>query len=178
MAYTVPATHLIKEGVVIQALDASSTAIAHDLGYTVRTTTGKEFVYCQVASDNVVTHAGYPAYWMSGGSQYYIHSDASDCQETDGTDGPIGSSFAGVFACAIAANNGAEGTMCYAWIQTKGEVPDASVSTDVTAQETLCAKSDNFLDVYSTATESSSHVVAYALEAVSGDTADIMLLDR
>ena len=175
MAYSVPATHLIKNKVIAQNLDASSTTAAHELGYTVRTTTGKEFIYVHVCATNVVTHAGYPAYWLSGGSEYYVDSDFSDCQENDGTDGPVGAVFAGVFACAIAA---AHGTNCYCWIQTKGEVPDASVSTDVTAQECLVAKGDAFLDVYSTAAESSSYVVAYALEAVSGDTADIMLIDR
>lgn len=176
MAYSTPATHLIKNKVITQALDASSTTAAHELGYTVRTTTGKEFIYVHVAADNVVTHAGYPAYWMSGGSEYYVHSDFSDCQGNDGTDGPIGAVFAGVFACAIAA---AHATSCFCWIQTKGEVPDASVSTDVTAQETLIAQGDAFLDVYVvTPAAASSYVVAYALENVSGDTADIMLIDR
>lgn len=177
MAYSVPATHLIKQGqgVILQGLDTSQTTAAHELGYTVRSTTGCEFVYVHVAADNVATWAGYPAYWMSGGSQYYVHSDASDCQVTDGTDGPIGSSFAGVFACAIAA---AHATSCFCWIQTKGEVPDASISTGVVAQEALCAMADTYLDTYSTLTESSSHVVAYALEAGTSGFGDIMLLDK
>jgi len=175
MAYTVPATHLIKQGVILQALDASDTVAAHELGYSIRTTTGKEFVYVQVASDNVVTYAGYPAYWMSGGSQYYVDGDADGCQEADGTDGPIGATFAGVFACAIAATHG---TTCFCWIQTKGEVPDASISTGVAAQESLVAMADTYLDTYSTAAESSSHVIAYALEAGTSGFGDIMLLDK
>lgn len=175
MAYTVPAAHLIKQNVILQALDASSTTAAHDLGYTVRTTTGKDFTYVQVTSANVATYPGYPAYWMSGGSQYYVDGDADGCQEVDGTDGPIGASFAGVFACAIAATHA---TTCFCWIQTTGEVPDASISTDVTVQECLIAKADLYLDVYDASGESSAHVIAYALEAGTSGFGDIMLLNR
>ena len=178
MAYTVPEAHTIEHGVILLDLDASSSAMEHDLGYTVRTITGKEFVYVQVASANVVTYAGYPAYWMSGSSEYLTTSDADVAQENDGTDGPIGCTFAGVFTCAIAAVSGAGGAMCFAWIQTKGEVPDASISTGVAAQEVLLAEADTYLNTYSTASESSSYAIAYALEAGTSGFGDIMLLDR
>lgn len=178
MAYSVPEAHTIEHGVILMDLDASSNAISHDLGYTVRTITGKEFVYVQVASANVVTYAGYPAYWMSGGSQYFVTSDADVAQESDGTDGPIGCTFAGVFTCSMAAVGGAAGKMQYAWIQTKGEVPDASISTGVAAQEMLVAKADTYLDTYSVAATSSSYAMAYALEAGTSGFGDIMLLSK
>jgi len=174
MAYSVSATHLL-DTAIVQDLDASSTSAKHELGTRVRATDGREYVYCQVPSTNVVVYAGYPAYWMSG-STYYVDEDISDCQEVDGTDGPAGNAFAGVFCCAIAASHAVAKDGCFVWIQTRGYAPDASISTGVVAQEGLRGIANAYLDTYSTAAESSSHVIAYALETGTSGFGDIMLL--
>jgi len=169
MAYTVPATNLLNRP-ILQGLTATSAAAAHDLGYTVKSDDGREFVYCLTNASSVVTYAGYPAYWYPGGTAFHVTSDVDDAMDVDGTDGPIGAAFAGVFTCTVAA------AAVYHWVQTAGNAPDASCSTNVTASDNLIAKTDSLFDAYSTAAESSSHVVATALEADTGGFADIMLL--
>jgi len=174
MAFSVSATHLL-DTALLQGLDASSLTAKHELGTRVRGKDGREYVYCQVPSTNVVCYAGYPAYWLSG-STYYVDEDISDCEETDGTDGPIGKSFAGVFCCAIAASHAVAKDGCFVWIQTKGYVPDASLSTSVVAQESLIGAANAYLDTYSTALQASSHIIAHALEDDVAGFGDIMLL--
>jgi len=169
MAYSVPGSNKLDK-VILQGLTATLAVAAHPLGYTVTSSDGREFVYCITNASAAVAAAGYPAYWHPAGTAFEVTSDVSDAMAVDGSDGPIGAAFAGVFTCAVAA------AAAYHWVQTAGNVPDAACSTNVTASDNLVAKSDSIFDTYTTADESSSHVVATALEADTSAFADIMLL--
>ena len=165
MAYAVTATHKLDRP-IIQALDASSSTAVHDVGYEVTGTDGKVYLYVLTDASTIVASAGYPAHWMTGTTTGEVTSDISDT-------GTRGSAFAGVFCCGIALADEA-----YCWIQTKGFAADCSISTDVAASDKLCARTDYMFEAVGEGDGEmgSSRIVAIAMEAVDGDTGDIVML--
>lgn len=169
MAYAVTASHLL-DNIVLQDLDATSATALHELGYTVHGQDGKDYMYTQYDCSAVaVTAGGQPASWTN--STNLVTSDTSDGDAEGGAG-------AGVFTVAQANSDDT-----FIWIQTKGEVEAALVSTAVAAGDSLyVSQNDEFEsveDVFNSNSATTVHIVAVARTAPSGSgasTANIVLL--
>lgn len=166
MAFTAAASNTLDK-MILQDLTASSSTALHDLGYKTRATTGQEYTYVITNASTLAASAGYPAY-------FFINATNPWSVSSDYSDSAIDSSgFAGAFCCAVTAAAAAH----YVWIQTKGVVPDAAVSTACAACDELVAIAD-YEFTTQIAGEPSYRVVAVALEADTSAVADILLLDQ
>ena len=176
MAYSVPATHLLDRP-ILQGLASSSATAVHDVGYTVTSRDGKQFMYVYMQSESVATYPGAPAVWVDTTADYVVTPDCSKgaAAAVGPTGGPGGGGgmLAGVFTLYNADDNNA-----YMWIQTKGLVDGALVSTTVAANDVLVVgNADCFDDAQSYASSLSDVFIqpcAVAVTAAAAGTAAIV----
>ena len=176
MAYSVPATHLLNKP-ILQGLQASSATAVHSVGDKVQSSDGKEFQYVYFASTGTVyMYTARPIVWSDTTGDYVVDCDVSTAEATRG----FGHGFAGVSTFA----NGDINAM-YMWIQTKGLVDSAWVSTSVAVNDPLVAKTDDLFDdtVTFSSLSTTIKINAIALTAAAAgagtgycSTASIMLL--
>ncbi len=88
-------------------------------------TDGKQYMYVLQESSGVKTYCGAPAVWSQ--VNYTVTPDISDA-------GSLGEGFAGVFTMY-----NADADCTYLWVQTKGMVACALVSTTIAAFDLLYA---------------------------------------
>ena len=166
MAYAVSATHTL-DGNILDDLDVTGqTTDVGEVGKIVTSTDGRK--YKKVVTDVlcVTSGAGEPAYAMPGTTANEFTSDYSAANDSSAT----GVAFVGLFTSVITAT-----TTQYVWI----EVPNGAVSADsAVADEVgicdgLVAVNDS---VFSVAVSFSAQIVAVAMEAASGNLADIVML--
>ena len=174
MAYSVPAQHKIKNGLILQDLDQLSSTAAHDIGYTVETDDGRRFEYAFISTNTTAAPAAtYPAFYLQGGATRSV----TTTYQSD-----YARSRAGILTCAVAAGSN------YGWVQKSGYAASAYVSSGVSAGDTLTvADTGRFSEVLTTAVSDSVAGVTYAntnvgqmgvaLEDASSGQADIMLND-
>jgi len=145
---------------ILQALDSTGVATAvHTPGYRVTSDDGRVWQYVLFASSGVAAVAGAPAAWAQTTTNMAVTADLSDA-------GTAGGGIAGCFMSVLTDTY-------YGWIQTKGQVVDAPMSTAVSAGDNLYAVTDATWD---TANELSHIVRAIALEDDTGGYGTIMLL--
>ena len=172
MAFTNPALNTLTREIP-QSLAASNSVAQLTVGTTVGSDDGgKEFEYVKYECSGVAAVSGAPAIFSTDTGTVVVTADTSDGDAEGGA-------FAGVFCSDQANQNG-----IYLWIQTKGEVPDASVDSGVAAGDMLYVnQSDVFAavdDNFDSTKDYIFHAVAVAKEAASGASgtskADIVLL--
>lgn len=155
MTYAVAATNTLGKP-ILQALTSASSTAAHDVGYTTKSTDGREYTYQYVSTN--MTAAGTacaPLFYLSGAGV----KDVS----TTYTAGDLGRNFAGLICTALAAGDN------YVWAQTDGFVPSALLSSNVAAGETLtCMESLMLTDVL--ANTISTNIASYTLDAMNVGT--------
>ena len=148
MAFSVPDTMKLNKPILL-ALDASSSSAVHEVGYRVSSTDGKEFVFTYMQCAAVATYEGSPAVWVDTTADYVVTPDCSAgaVAAVGATGGPAGgaSGFAGVFCM-----NNTDSNNVYLWVQTRGLVDYACVSTDVAVNDVLLISADDcFVDAQS-----------------------------
>ena len=125
-AYSVPATRDL-DTPILQGLQESSSAATHKVGTRVCSRDGREFTFVVMQCSGVAMYSGRPMVWIDGTADYQVTPNISDSASNEGNSG-----FAGV-----ATMNNINVTSCYCWIQTRGLVDAALVSTTVDVNEAL-----------------------------------------
>ncbi len=102
------ASHKFKDGVILQGLDSTGLAApAHEPGYTIRDTDGREWQYVLFDTGGTACVAGGPAFWAQ--------TTTNSCVTTVNTQtGLTGEAFAGVFMSVLTDTY-------YGWIQIRGK---------------------------------------------------------
>lgn len=155
----------------MQNLDVSSATALCDVGTIIDDNAGRRFQYVYCSPGGTAQYYGSPAAWQASTVDYVVVADLSDtaAAATGATGGPAGGAagFAGLFCL----NNSSTTTGCYLWIQIKGLMDGACVSTDVAAEDELLISADDVLvDVQSYAsslTDVYCRVVGIALTAAA-----------
>ena len=178
MAYEVPVTRLLDKP-ILQGLQQSNATAMHEVGTIVTSADGKQFEYVYMECSGVACYSGRPMVWVDGTTDYLVTPDCSDAATGNAAGGSGG--FAGVATMNLIDEDNA-----YIWIQTKGIVQSAIVSSAVALNDALIPEAEDCFDdltTYHTSATSThwkviGHALTVATTGIAGlhSCATIMLL--